>query len=455
MSRDGGLYVLELNSMASLGQTGSYYTAAKTAGYTYDSLINKILDVAAVRYFGESYLPHHPEQGQKKAATARSLRSVVRSYLRSHQTTNETLLEYMVNVNSSVYNVEMVNKLGNTITRRLKHLGFEPRVYKEFDVGDTTYYTNHGHAENDVLLLSHLDTWYSNQDFSAFRRIGGKLYGSGIAESKGGLVVMLSALQALRFARRLKNARCGILLVGDDSIGGRFSKKMVRDTAGASRYVIDLKWGMENAAVATSCSGTIKYHVDMVHIRRPDETVKDVIPEMCKRIVDWKNVTSAHDDARVTIPEFQARTSFGMSPDYGGLTITSRFVTRQQGEEIGAELHRIAKKKGKAKLDIHIIQQSRRNPVEKTKEILEFYEMVERLAREADVKIAQGHRYASSSLGDVQGDGGKPVLGSMGPIGIDYRTPNEHIIRDSIVDRALLLALTINKIASVRGGDRC
>lgn len=456
MSRDGGLYVLELNSMASLGQTGSYYTAAKTAGYTYDSLINKILDVAAVRYFGESYLLHHPEQGQKKEAAARSLRSVVRSYLRSHHTTNETLLEHMVNVNSSVYNVEMVNKLGGMITRRLKHLGFEPRVYKEFDVGDMIYYTNHGHAENDVLLLGHLDTWYSNQDFSAFRRMGGKLYGSGIAESKGGLVVMLSALQALRFARKLKNARCGILLISDDSIGGRFSKKLVRDTAGASRYVIDLKWGMENAAVATSCSGTIKYHVDMMHIRRPDETTMDVIPEMCKRIIDWKNVTAAHSDARVTILEFRARTSFGMSPDYGSLTITSRFVTRQQGEEIDAELHRIAKKRSRSGLDIHIIQQARRNPVEKTKEILGFYGTVERLAREADIKIAQGHRYASSSLGDVEGGGGgKPMLGSMGPIGMDYRTPNEHITRDSVVDRALLLALVVNKIASVRGEDKC
>jgi len=56
MSKDGHFYVLELNSMASLGQTGSYYTAAKAAGYTYDSMINKMFDVAALRYFGESYL---------------------------------------------------------------------------------------------------------------------------------------------------------------------------------------------------------------------------------------------------------------------------------------------------------------------------------------------------------------------------------------------------------------
>ena len=56
MSDDGHFYVLELNSMASLGKSGSYYAAAKTTGYSYDSLINKMLDVAALRYFGESHI---------------------------------------------------------------------------------------------------------------------------------------------------------------------------------------------------------------------------------------------------------------------------------------------------------------------------------------------------------------------------------------------------------------
>lgn len=48
----GNPFVLEINSMASLGTGGAYVMAAKTAGYNYPSLINRILDVAHVRYFG-------------------------------------------------------------------------------------------------------------------------------------------------------------------------------------------------------------------------------------------------------------------------------------------------------------------------------------------------------------------------------------------------------------------
>jgi D-alanine-D-alanine ligase len=48
----GSPFVLEINSMASLGSTGSYVLAAQHAGYPFSGLVNRILDVAHERYFG-------------------------------------------------------------------------------------------------------------------------------------------------------------------------------------------------------------------------------------------------------------------------------------------------------------------------------------------------------------------------------------------------------------------
>ena len=448
MDKDGNIYILELNSMASLGQTGSYYTAAKTAGYTYESLVNKILDVAAIRYFGESYL--QPESVEN--IESQPLRSVLRSYIRSHHTTNEKLLEHFVNINSSVYNIDSVNKLGSLISKRLEHLGFEIQLFHEFDVGNMIYCKNHKSETNDILILSHLDTWYSNQDFTSFYKAGNKLYGSGIAESKGGLVVLLSALQALRFARKLRKLKCGILLITDDSIGGRHSKKLVYDTAKLSNNIIDLKWGLDKGGLAVSCSGITRYHIDLTHVRGPTETTKDVIPEMCKKVVAWKKISSGYDDARIIISRFNAHTSFGRSPEYGSLSLTSRYVNESQGKKFDVELRKIAKKKTKPRFDIHISKQTSRNAVEQSDKITDLYGIVAKLAKQADIQVSAQHRFASSSLGDVLDD--KPMIGSMGPLGIDYRTPNEHIHKDSIIDRAVLLALTINKLSSNSKGKK-
>ena len=442
MDEDGNFYVLELNSMANLGVTGSYFEAAKTAGYTYDSLIIKMLDVAAMRHFGES---HMHEESPENIET-QPLRSVVRSHVRSHAVSYEALLEHFVNVNSSVTNLEDVNKLGKMVSTRLSHLGFTVKEHHEFDVGNMLYFTNHDSGENDVLLLSHLDTWYANQDFTPFYKIGNKLYGSGIAESKGGLVTMIAAIKALRFARKLKKLKCGILLVSDDSLGGRFSKQLVYDTAKISKNIVELKSGLSNNGISISCSGITKYHIDLTHIRRPDETIKDVIPDMCKKVVAWKKISEDRDDARITISEFRSSTSFGRSPEHGQLSLESRYSTPALGQRFDSELRRIAKKKDKTKLDIHISKLATREPVEKSEKISQLYEIIERIGKNSDIKVHSTHRYATSSLCNVLQD--LPMVGSMGPVGGDYRTPNEHVFQDSLIDRGVLLALVLNKLAT-------
>lgn len=447
MNKDGNVYILELNSMASLGLTGSFVHAATTAGYSYDTLINKILDTASLRYFGESYL--HPNEMSTEQIESQPLRSVLRSYLRSHLSTNEKLLEQFVNVNSSVRNIDNVNRLGKMTSKRLEHLGFTSHEYYEFDVGNMIYLKNHDSDSNDVLLLSHLDTWYDNQDFAPFYKVGSKLFGSGIAESKGGLIVMLSALKSLRFARKLKKIKCGILLISDDSLGGRFSKKLLNDVSNNSKHIIELKWGTPNGGVATTCSGVSRYHIDMIHVRRPDETIKEVIPDMCRMVLAWKKISYDHTDSRITISDFTAKASFGQSPEYGKLSLESRYASLDQGKQFDYEIRKIAKKKKDSRIDVHVVKEVTRNPVEKTKKSEQFYDIIQKLANQAEIKIKPNHRFATSSLCDVSGE--KYMIGSMGPIGGDYRTPNEHIFRDSLIDRGVLLALTINKCSKLSG----
>jgi D-alanine-D-alanine ligase len=51
----GNPYVLEINSMAALGESASFVMAAKTAGYTFSSLVCRIVDVAHQRYIGAHF----------------------------------------------------------------------------------------------------------------------------------------------------------------------------------------------------------------------------------------------------------------------------------------------------------------------------------------------------------------------------------------------------------------
>jgi D-alanine-D-alanine ligase len=50
IDHEGNPFVLEVNSMASLGDGGSFVKAAMSAGYNYDSLINRVVEVTRERY---------------------------------------------------------------------------------------------------------------------------------------------------------------------------------------------------------------------------------------------------------------------------------------------------------------------------------------------------------------------------------------------------------------------
>jgi D-alanine-D-alanine ligase len=67
----GNPYVLEINSMAALGGGASYVLAAKTAGYGFSALVNRILDVAHRRCFGVSLVAaEHATAGRELLAAA-------------------------------------------------------------------------------------------------------------------------------------------------------------------------------------------------------------------------------------------------------------------------------------------------------------------------------------------------------------------------------------------------
>jgi glutamate carboxypeptidase len=68
-----------------------------------------------------------------------------------------------------------------------------------------------------LLLLGHLDTVLAGEPF---RRDGARAYGTGTADMKGGVVVMLQALRALHAAGALANRRITIMLTGDEEDAG-------------------------------------------------------------------------------------------------------------------------------------------------------------------------------------------------------------------------------------------
>ena len=444
MDPSGRPYLLEINSMASLNPSGSFVHAAQVAGMNFSALVNAILDVAAVRYFGASYAETFADQMAVKKTEP--LHVKVRGYIRSNLTTMVDSIEQMVSLNSYVHNIEGVNRLGDWISDRFQQLGFNREVYSQAEVGNVIYFHNHDGDRNDILLLGHLDTVYDYQDHIPFKEERGLLFGSGVAESKGGIAVVLGALQALKFARVLKSIRCGVLLTPDDSLGGRFSKKIISEIARKSGHAIGMKYGDVHGGIVTSCAGTQLYQVEVTNVKsNKNSQAPDVLEFVSRKIIAWGKFSQKSEGVHVVINSMAAATHPGRTSDHANVSLLVRFEDEVRGNEIETKIRRIAERGLARGLQVRIRAGERRCPVRDSGKNRRFFEKVRQLADKLEIRVESLYRDSSSDICHVPDN--IPVLGGFGPVGGDPQSANEYIIRDSLIDRAALLALIIRDCA--------
>jgi glutamate carboxypeptidase len=130
------------------------------------------------------------------------------------------LLERLVNQNSGSMNIEGVKKVADMVRPELEALGFAV-AWKPMDAVKRAGHiiaTHKGKAGTTrMLLIGHLDTVFeADSPFQTFKREADMASGPGVADDKGGVAVMLTALKAMKAAGTLKGANIEIVLTGDE-----------------------------------------------------------------------------------------------------------------------------------------------------------------------------------------------------------------------------------------------
>jgi glutamate carboxypeptidase len=136
------------------------------------------------------------------------------------QAAAEALLERVVDIESPTENVAGVRAVGEVFAEELRAIGFRTRWVElppEMKRAGHLVAETGGTKGQRLLLLGHLDTVLAGE---RFRREGTRAYGTGTADMKGGLVVMLQALRALHAAGALEDRRITVMLTGDEEDAG-------------------------------------------------------------------------------------------------------------------------------------------------------------------------------------------------------------------------------------------
>jgi glutamate carboxypeptidase len=133
------------------------------------------------------------------------------------------LLERLVNINSGTFNPAGVTAVAKLLEAEFQSLGFQTRwiAMDAIQRAPTLIAEMKGSGGKRVLLLGHMDTVFEpSSPFQKFERTGMSAKGPGSSDMKGGLVVIVSALKALKAAGALKGRAITVYLTGDEEAAG-------------------------------------------------------------------------------------------------------------------------------------------------------------------------------------------------------------------------------------------
>jgi glutamate carboxypeptidase len=159
------------------------------------------------------------------------------------------LLKEVVNINSGTMNFEGVRKVGELFKSELDNLGFKTQLTSGEAYGRAGHLiaTKEGKKGPKFLLIGHIDTVFELESpFQEFTMLNDSIMnGPGVADMKGGDVIIILAMKALKEAGVLDDMSIEIIMTGDEEKSGEpleLSKKDILQ--GAERA--DIAMGFEN-----------------------------------------------------------------------------------------------------------------------------------------------------------------------------------------------------------------
>ena len=170
----------------------------------------------------------------------------------------EELLIESVNINSGTMNFAGVEEVAEHLIPHFAAIGFDARFEDGAAWGRAGHLIAEYHGTGEgpkLLLIGHLDTVFEpDSPFQEYERIDDEIaIGPGIADMKGGNIIMLQALRALHEVGELEKMDITVVITGDEELSGdplSLSKKALTDAAEYADYAIGFENGDGNPATA-------------------------------------------------------------------------------------------------------------------------------------------------------------------------------------------------------------
>ena len=431
LDADDNLYVLEANSLPSLGEHGSYLVGAAHVGMDFAAFVNRLVEVASARYFGTPQPP--PVSAKSTDPSERAFQFVTQRRDRI-----ERSLQRWVDVSSRTDDPLGLSRAAGRAGRIFDDLGMRP-VDELTDEPEAYMWETARGFDGGVLLLAHLDVPAVGDSVrQGFRRDPEWLYGDGVGRSRAPLVMLEYALRALRSVRGLRRLPLGVLLYADEGRDAVQSRRLIERAAARADQVLVCRPGTVGNGILTQRRGSRRYELIVEGDRLSPGQIgrrRTVVGWTCEKLLDMGRINSPKKRISIATLDLRTERHAMFVPHRVEASLMMSYLAAAQADEAEAAM-RAALGRGGPRWRLQRLDD--RPPMAERSGNRRLVEALEAAAARWEIPLERESSAWPSVAGLVPDD--TAVVCGMAPVTKDRGTPDEAVQRISMVQRTLLLS---------------
>ncbi len=391
-----------------------------------------------------------------------SVQNSTLSWIAGQQSAMESLLRELCDINSGSENLAGLANVSAALQPRLSRLGGEIR---RIGLADRATVNSCGQLEQSplapaisvrkrpdaplrVFLGIHIDTVYGPE--SAFQKViasgADRWVGPGVVDAKGGLVVLLAALEAFERSDAADRIGWEILLNPDEEIGSPGSGPLFAQAAKRNHFGLLFEPALPDGNLVSSRKGSWNYALVVrgvsAHVGRDISAGRNAIHALARCITAIAAMQDLDRGVTVNVGRIEGGGPTNVVPDLAICRFNVRCNDLPEHARVAAQLRGLVAGTNANGIaaELHGTASCPPKPIDDA--TARLFDTVSLCGKDLGLHltwrptggVCDGNRLAAAGL---------PTIDTMGPRGGNLHSDSEYIILESLMERASLCAMVL------------
>lgn len=377
----------------------------------------------------------------------------MKEFINQKKTEMLELIEHLVNIDSGSYVKKGVDQIGAILTLKFEELGFVVEVNEEQEYGNNLVIRHKNAKEPKIILLAHMDTVFPEGTVAErpFRIEGNRAYGPGVVDMKSSLVELLYAIKALDYSGSNSGENIEIILNGDEEIGSPSSRSLIEERALGKEYALVMEPARKDGSLVMARRGGGRYTLlvegKAAHSGIEPEKGRSAIEELAYKIIQLHDLTDHEKGMSVNVGLIEGGTAVNTVSDSAVAHVDVRISEMEQGDYLEEKMKEICATTDVPGTNVVLEGEIGRPPMEHNDQTKSLFHIIKDVGEEIGVKIS-GTSTGGGGDASFTAANGVATVDGLGPVGGNAHSDKEYLEIDTLPERTLLLAMTIDRLST-------